>query len=241
MAAARLATSGLRRSGGAIPPQTRWAKLPDMVRRGDDLLGLYQMAYALFLPEFQREILARGMADGVVDGLPRPMRDRLGAETRSRSAISALAVMEQRLFLGERLLRDNDAASMAASIEQRVPLVDQVLLESADRLPDAVRFRPVGRKAILRRIGLAGLDPAIFERPKSGFVLPFDRWIRRGLRDVMDRTLRDPLAVRPAGLDPATVERLWRAFLDGAPGMYWSRVWAVYALVRWCHRNRVYQ
>jgi asparagine synthase (glutamine-hydrolysing) len=149
--------------------------------------------------------------------------------------------MEQRLFLGERLLRDNDAASMAVSIEQRVPLVDQILYESADRLPDGLRFHPVGRKAILRRIGLEGLDPAIFERPKSGFVLPFDRWIRRGLRDVMDRTMRDPLAVRPAGLDPAAVERLWRAFLDGAPGMYWSRVWAVYVLIRWCHRNRVYR
>ena len=44
--------------------------------------------------------------------------------------------MEQRLFLGERLLRDNDVASMAASLEQRVPLVDQVLFESVDRLPD---------------------------------------------------------------------------------------------------------
>jgi len=43
--------------------------------------------------------------------------------------------MEQRLFLGERLLRDNDVASMAASLEQRVPLVDQVLFESVDRLP----------------------------------------------------------------------------------------------------------
>jgi asparagine synthase (glutamine-hydrolysing) len=241
VAAARLATSGLRRSGGAIPPQTRWAKLPDMIRRGHDLLGLYQMAYALFLPEFQREILAPGLADALVDGLAPAMHDRLVAETRSRSAISAISVMEQRLFLGERLLRDNDAASMAVSIEQRVPLVDQVLYESADRLPDGLRFHPVGRKAILRRIGLEGLDPAIFERPKSGFVLPFDRWIRRGLRDVMDRTLRDPLAVRPAGLDPAAVERLWRAFLDGAPGMYWSRVWAVYVLIRWCHRNRVYR
>ncbi|HSB19559.1 MAG TPA: asparagine synthase (glutamine-hydrolyzing) [Anaeromyxobacteraceae bacterium] len=241
VAAARLATSGLRRSGGAIPPQTRWAKLPDMIRRGDDLLGLYQMAYALFLPEFQRQLLAPGLADALVDGLAPAMHDRLVAETRSRSPISAIAVMEQRLFLGERLLRDNDAASMAASIEQRVPLVDQLLFESADRLPDGLRFQPAGRKAILRRIGLAGLDPAIFERKKSGFVLPFDRWIRRGLRQVMDRTLRDPQAVRPAGLDPAAVERLWRAFLDGAPGMYWSRVWAVYVLIRWCHRNRVFR
>ena len=89
-------------------------------------------------------------------------------------------------------------------------------------------------------MGLQGLDPALFERPKSGFVLPFDRWIRRGLRDAMDQTLRDPDAVRSAGLAPEAVARLWRAFLDGAPGMYWSRVWGLYVLIRWCHRNRVY-
>ena len=108
-----------------------------------------------------------------------------------------------------------------------------------DRLPDSLRFDPVGRKAILRRIGLRGLDPALFERPKSGFVLPFDRWIRSGLRDVMDGSLRDPEAVAGAGLAPGAVRRLWQAFLDGAPGVYWSRVWAVYVLVRWCQRHRV--
>jgi len=240
VAAATLGTSALRRSGGAIPPQTRWAKLPEMVRRGDDLLSLYQLSYALFLPEFQEELIGAGGAGRLVEGLPPAMHQRLVAETRSRSPRSAISVMEQRLFLGERLLRDNDVASMAASIEQRVPLVDQVLFESADRLPDAVRYDPVGRKAILRRIGLRGLDPALFDRPKSGFVLPFDRWIRRGLKKVMDETMRDPLAVKPSGLDPEAVRRLWQAFLDGAPGIYWSRVWAVYVMVRWCHRNRVY-
>jgi asparagine synthase (glutamine-hydrolysing) len=120
-----------------------------------------------------------------------------------------------------------------------VPLVDQVLFEHVDRLPDALRYDPVGRKAILRRIGLRGLDPAIFERPKTGFVLPFDRWIRRGLRTAMDDALRNAGAVRQAGLDPVAVERLWRAFLDGGRGLYWSRVWAVYVLVRWCQRYRV--
>ena len=86
----------------------------------------------------------------------------------------------------------------------------------------------------------SGLDPALFERPKSGFVLPFDRWIRRGLKDAMDQTLRDPQATTPVGRDPLAVERLWRAFLDGAPGMYWSRVWSVYVFIQWCHRNRVF-
>jgi asparagine synthase (glutamine-hydrolysing) len=241
VAAATLATRALRRHGETMPPQTRWAKLPEMVRHSEDLLALYQLAYALFLPEFQRELLAPSFAEALADGLPPAMRQRISSETRARTPLSAISVMEQRLFLGERLLRDNDVASMACSLEQRVPLVDQVLFESVDRLPDQARYRPLGRKAILRRIGLRGLDPALFDRPKSGFVLPFDRWIRRGLKSAMDQTLRDPQAVAPAGLDPAAVERLWRAYLDGAPGMYWSRVWSVYVFIRWCHRNRVFR
>jgi asparagine synthase (glutamine-hydrolysing) len=241
VAAATLMTWPLRRVAGAVPPQTRWAKLPEMVRHGGDLLALYQLAYALFLPEFQHELLAPGFADVLADGLPPDMRERVLAETRARTPLSAISVMEQRLFLGERLLRDNDVASMASSLEQRVPLVDQLLLESVDRLPDEARYCPLGRKSILRRIGLRGLDPVLFERPKSGFVLPFDRWIRRGLKKAMDRTMRDPQAITPVGLDPAAVERLWRAFLDDAPGMYWSRVWSVYVFVRWCHHNRVFR
>jgi len=241
IAAATLVTWPLRCSGAAMPPQTRWAKLPEMVRHGDDLLALYQLAYALFLPGFQHELLAPGFAEALADGLPVAMRQRIIAESRGRTPLSAISVMEQRLFLGERLLRDNDVASMASSLEQRVPLVDQVLFESVDRLPDRVRYWPLGQKAMLRRIGLRGLDPALFERPKKGFELPFDRWIRRGLRDAMDQTLRDPQAIAPVGLDPAAVERLWRAFIDRAPGMYWSRVWSVYVFVRWCHRNRVFR
>ena len=201
-AAATLATWPLRYSGGMMPPQTRWAKLPDMVRHGDDLLRLYQLAYALFLPGFQPELLAPSFAEALADGLPAAMRQRITAESRGRTPLSAISVMEQRLFLGERLLRDNDAASMATSLEQRVPLVDHVLFESVDRLPDEVRYQPLGRKAMLRRIGLRGLDRALFERPKSGFVLPFNRWIRRSLKDTMDRTLRDSTDRRPGGARP---------------------------------------
>ena len=241
VAAARLATWPQRRSRHEVSPQTRWAKLPDMVRHGDDLVALYQLAYALFLPGFQHELLAPGFAEPLADGLSPSVRQRLVAETAGRTPLSAISVMEQRLFLGERLLRDNDAASMACSLEQRVPLVDNILFESVDRLPDQTRYQPLGRKDILRRIGLRGLDPALFERPKSGFVLPFDRWIRRGLKNAMDQTLRDPQAIAPTGLNPEAVGRLWRAFLDGAPGMYWSRVWSVYVFIRWCHRNRVFR
>jgi len=239
IALANLVASVMQPAGGTIRPQTRWAKLPEMVRRGESLLSLYQLAYALFLPDFQRQVLGDELGSALVDGLPAAMRSRLLHETRSRSPLSAISVMEQRLFLSERLLRDTDAVSMAASIEVRLPLVDQVLFENVDRLPDRDRYHPLGKKSVLRRIGLRGLDPALFERPKAGFVLPFDRWLRTGLGKVIDRLMRDPAAVKPTGLDAEAVRRLWQAFLEGAPGIYWSRLWAIYVLIRWCQRHQV--
>jgi len=235
---AQLAVAALQPERGPMPRQTRWAKLPEMVRRGDDLLSLYQLAYAQFLPEFQGELLDDpGCA--LADGLPSEFRSRLQREIQGRSDLAALSVLEQRLFLGERLLRDSDAASMAASLEQRLPLVDQVVLETVTRLPDAIRYQPVLRKAALRRAGLRGLDPALFDRPKRGFVLPFDRWIRKGLSEAIDEMLGDPQALRLVGLKPGPVQRLWQAFREGGPGLYWSRVWAVYVLVRWCMRHGI--
>jgi asparagine synthase (glutamine-hydrolysing) len=238
VAAASVVASALAGTGHGFPPQTRWAKLPEMVRQGDDLVSLYQLAYALFLPDAQRNLLG-AEATSLVDGMPPSLRRRLEREIEGRSALSAISVLEERMFLGERLLPDNDAASMAASIEQRLPLVDHVLFGHVDRLPDRARYAPVRSKSILRRIGLRGLDPALFDRPKSGFTLPFDRWIRKGLHRSIDQTLRDPGAVRAAGLAPEPVERLWRAFLDGAPGVYWSRVWALFVHIRWCQKQGI--
>jgi asparagine synthase (glutamine-hydrolysing) len=235
---AQLAVAALQPERGPMPRQTRWAKLPEMVRRGDDLLSLYQLAYAQFLPEFQGELLDDPRW-ALVDGLPPEFRSRLQREIQGRSDLAALSVLEQRLFLGERLLRDNDAASMAASLEQRLPLVDQVVLETVGGLPDAIRYQPVLRKAALRRTGLRGLDPALFERPKRGFVLPFDRWIRKGLSGAIDQMLGDAEALRRVGLRPGPVQRLWQAFREGGPGLYWSRVWAIYVLVRWCLRHGI--
>jgi asparagine synthase (glutamine-hydrolysing) len=175
-----------------------------------------------------------------MDGLPAAMSARLRSEIDSNEILPVIGLLERTLFLGERLLRDTDATSMSASIEIRLPLVDQVLVENVERLPNGNRFDPVGRKAALRRIGLSGLNSELFERPKAGFVLPYDRWLRSGLGKMIDGAMRDPEAIKPTGLDPEAVTRLWQAFLDGAPGLYWSRIWAIYVFIRWCHRHRIY-
>lgn len=241
IAAAKLVATAANGKAGAVAAQTRWAKLPEMVRGGNDLLRLYQLSYALFLPGFQAELL-NGVAgqSRMRDGLPIALHEQLTRESAGRSFHAAVSVMEQRLFLGERLLRDIDAASMAVSLETRLPLVDQSLVETVTRLSDTRRFEPLGRKQALRDAGLAGLDPNLFDRPKSGFVMPFDSWTRQRLRPQIDGVLRDERLAARAGLSGPAVARLWKAFQQGARGLYWSRVWALYVLLRWCARHDVW-
>lgn len=252
-ALARLGRGALsvpRRGGKGLGQQSSWAKLPEMLARGDDLVRLYQLAYALFLPGFHEELVAGSVAAdaaglGVVDGLPRATYERLTGLSHVRfshggTSLEAIGMLEQNLFLGSRLLRDTDAVSMSASLEVRLPFVDSVLLDAVERLDPAARFEPVGRKQVVRTVGLEGLDRAIFERPKTGFVLPFERWLRSDLGNTVGDTLRDPVLVAPTGLSPTAVDRLWTTFRDQPGRIYWSRIWALYAFVRWCHGNGVY-
>lgn len=230
----------LARGGGrdGFKPQTRWGKLGDALDADGDFVALYQVAYALFSREFQRELRP---ADGaqLSWGLPDARRRELAELCANEEDLHAVSLLELSGFLGERLLRDTDAAGMAASIEVRLPLVDFELLELVASLEARARFEPLGRKQALRDAGLVGLDPALFERPKSGFEMPFDHWCRNELASTLDDVLSDASACAAAGLEPAAVQRLWRAFRSGAPGLYWSRVWSLFALIWWCREHKV--
>jgi len=227
-----------RQPKGGIGSQQNWAKLPDVVRANGDLLALYQLTYALFIPQFQQQLLAT-MPSSLRHGLPDVTHAWLAREIANHSLINVAAILETRCFVGERLLRDADTVSSAQSLELRSPLSDPRIIEALARLPVEQKFLPVGYKPLLRKYGLEGVDPKLYDRPKQGFVLPFDRWIRKNLGRVMDEVMLDQSACRAAGLQPAAVARLWHAFQQGSPGLYWTRVWAIYVLIRWCQRHGV--
>jgi asparagine synthase (glutamine-hydrolysing) len=113
------------------------------------------------------------------------------------------------------------------------------VVSAASALAEGDRFEPLGKKQILRELALGDLDKVLFDRPKSGFVLPIDNWARDALKEEMTASLGDPGFCEPAGLDTRAVGRLWSGFLARAPGLYWSRIWAVYVLGWWCRAHRV--
>ena len=213
-----------------------WGKLPDVLKTNGDLISLYQLTYALFRPDFYEQLIA-----GIPDGLPESTRAWLKCETASHDPIETAAILEMRCFVGERLLRDADMVSSALSMELRSPLADARIIEEINRLPVKQKYLPVGDKPLLRRHGLTGLDPKLFDRPKRGFVLPFDRWLRTSLARQIGQTLQDPDACRAVGLNPPAVAQLWAEFQQRRPGIYWTRVWALYVIIRWCqgHSLRV--
>jgi asparagine synthase (glutamine-hydrolysing) len=238
-AAARAVTRLQLGAAGDIPPQTRWGKLADVLTSGGRMLDAYQVGYGLFTREFLADVSPYSNGGTTRSGLPVSWAERLEQVIGGASDLAAISTLELSCFLGERLLRDTDAASMAVSLEVRVPLLDHEFIEAVGGLPDAERFAPLGRKQRLREIALGGLDPGTFDRPKAGFVLPLEVWCRESLHDDVAAAFADRALCDSVGLRSEVLTRLLGAFVKNAPGMYWSRVWSLYILLWWARQHKV--
>jgi asparagine synthase (glutamine-hydrolysing) len=224
---------------GIVPPQTRWGKLADVVATEGDFVDLYQVDYGLFSRAmFSRLSAPLALGGKVAFGLTADQRTRYEAIGGQEQTLHAISSLELSSFIRERLVRDQDAASMAVSLELRVPLLDHVFIEAVAGLTSAQRFQPLGKKALLRRATEPRIDPGVLDRPKSGFVLPMDAWCRRAMRQRIDDMYRDSDLCARVGIDGRAAVALWQSFLAGGVGLYWSRVWAVFILLDWCARHR---
>ncbi len=220
-------------AGGELRPQARWGKLDDLLASGGGLLEVYQTHYALFTRAFLSELSRVVPEEGTDWGLPSERAASLRHLVAEEPELHGVSMLELGGFLGNRLLRDTDVASMAVSLEVRVPLLDHVFVESLAKVPIERRFLPVQRKQLLRDLALDGLPRTLFDRPKRGFELPLARWIRDGLQPRLERTLTNVVLAHRIGLDGEAVTRVWRAHRDGAPGIPWTRVWALFVLMHW--------
>ena len=148
------------------------------------------------------------------------------------------SLAETRGYMAELLLRDSDEFSMRHSLELRVPFVDLPLVEWAWAQSPAL-LHPAGAapKAHLAAACADLLPPALLQRKKRGFTLPFARWLRGPLRPFMEETLGSASAGRTGLFDPYYPGRLWRAYRDGRDDRAWSRVWSLAVLIHLANRG----
>ena len=133
----------------------------------------------------------------------------------SASGLERMLYLDLKGYLGEGVLTKVDRASMACSLEVRVPLLDHRVVELASSLPMHLKLRRVTTKYVLKR-ALAGVLPRdILERPKKGFGIPLGRWFRGELAPML-RDVCAPEVIRRAGLfRPEAVGRLLAEHAEG--------------------------
>jgi len=112
-------------------------------------------------------------------------------------------------------LKKVDRASMAVSVEARVPFMDYRVVEFAFTLPPELKVRGETGKYILRRVLHRHVPEALYQRPKMGFHLPLSTWLRGPLREWAENLL-DPSCIRREGLlDPDPIRVKWHEHLTG--------------------------
>ena len=214
------------------------SKVGQLGRAFGALEQMYQTQYALF----SKGVLSRLLVDAADLpgwGVGADRASDLASEIAPLSTLRGVTALESEMFLGDRLLRDMDAVSMAHSIEVRVPFVDTFLSDALAGLSDQDRYLPIGRKSLLRRQSRRVLSDNFFSRPKRGFEFPMDSWMRGPLRPLVDSRLLDPQQCAALGLEGAEVARIWKQFLDRPGSIYWTRPWALFSLLQWASTNTV--
>jgi asparagine synthase (glutamine-hydrolysing) len=148
------------------------------------------------------------------------LRGRLQAETsqrhfeqafdrcQARDVLNRLLYVDASVFLPDDLMIKNDRMSMAHSLEARVPLTDRDLVEFLATVPARIKLPRLRKKHLMRKAMEGILPQSIINKKKVGLEMPYSRWFRKELKDVLETTLsRDRLAA--TGLfSPAAVQSL---------------------------------
>ena len=150
---------------------------------------------------------------------------------------SRVSYAEARTYMHDVLLRDADQMSMRHGLEIRVPLVDHELVQYVMAVPDQAKNAGRGPKPLLLSQLHAALPPECLRRPKQGFVLPLETWMRGPLRPYCEERLLGTTLGNRAGFDGRAVTDLWQSFLEGRPSVTWSRLWTLVAFSAWVEQT----
>ncbi len=143
-----------------------------------------------------------------------------------------MMLMDTLNFMVDDVLVKVDRASMASSLEVRAPFLDPGVYAAAWQLPLDMRVRNGEGKWALRQVLYKYVPREMIERPKMGFAVPLDAWLRGPLREWAEDLLSSSSLADLPMLNAGRVRRLWRAHLEGRRH-YAQQLWAVLQVLAW--------
>jgi asparagine synthase (glutamine-hydrolysing) len=188
---------------------------------------------AWFAPFLSREraILLGGACD----------HNRYQELPRRAGALARMLAADVTGWLPDNLLERGDRMSMAASVELRPPFLDVDVVDLAFSLPTRMKIRSGTGKWIVRQLARQLLPPDVVDRPKVGFRVPLDVWLRTGLRDMARDRLTSRASLAAELFDLREVQRLLNDHESGRRNEE-LRIWTLLSLEVWnavCRRQAV--
>lgn len=176
--------------------------------------------------------------DTVVIGGAEPTADAfLGAGwNQMPNVLDRMMLADMRTYLPDDILVKVDRASMAVSLEARVPFLDHRLVEFAWEVPLSMKYRDGRGKWLLRQLLYKHVPQELMDRPKMGFGVPIDRWLVGPLREWAEGLLDERTIAQQGYLDPRAIRAKWDAQVAGN-GRWHYELWDILMFQAWLEQS----
>jgi asparagine synthase (glutamine-hydrolysing) len=203
------------------------------VKPHPDFVHPYFLVRMLFAAAERVALFAAADGEDSQQALGRMLQEAVN-DSQSLDPVNRVSYLESRFYMRNTLLRDSDFMSMAHGLELRVPFLDRALVEACFRIPGPRKLEgDLPKSLLLASLGVE-LPKEIVDRPKRGFTMPFERWLRGEMRPVVEDVLLKA-DWEQVSISSSAVREVWNRFLAGETS--WSRPWSLFVLKRWCEQN----
>lgn len=156
---------------------------------------------------------------------------------RNLKPMEKQAIFDLNIYLQDDLLAKVDRASMSFSLETRVPYLDHRIVEFALNLSPDLKFKNGTTKYLLKEILFQYVPKKFFDRPKQGFAIPLEKWLKNELRFLIDDYLSEEMISRFNIVNYNYVKQLKDDFMNNNKSYLYNRLWILIVLHKWLAQN----